>query len=162
VNCSDKPLILSHVGARALWESKRLCRDDVLRAVAETGGVIGVEAAPHTTMTMTRKTHDLDSYMEHFEYIANLVGIDCVSFGTDGLFGDHVGLHHVFAGSLSTQETANRTTAYEEVPFVKGLENPTEASINILRWLVRHGYGDEDIQKVIGLNALRVLKRVWV
>jgi microsomal dipeptidase-like Zn-dependent dipeptidase len=45
--------------------------------------------------------------------------------------------------------------------FVKGFENPTEASINILRWLVKAGYTEGDIQKVIGGNALRVLKQVW-
>jgi membrane dipeptidase len=162
VAVSDKPLILSHVGARALWESKRLSTDEVLRAVAEKGGVIAIEAAPHTTMTMTHKTHDIESYMEHFEYVANLIGIDHVSFGTDGLYGDHVGLHHVFSASLSTKETDNRSVAYQEVPFVRGLENPTEASWNILRWLVKHGYSDQDIAKVIGGNTLRVLKQVWI
>lgn len=161
INYSEKPIILSHVGARRLWESKRLCGDDVLKACAEHGGVIGIEAAPHTTMTRTHMTHDLDAYMEHFEYCANLVGIDHVSFGTDGLYGDHVGLHHLFAKSLATGETHNQTLEYQEVPYVKGLENPTEASWNILRWLVKHGYTDAEIKKVIGENALRVLKKVW-
>ena len=72
-----------------------------------------------------------------------------------------MGLHHLFAKSLATGETHNQRQAYQEVPYVKGLENPTEASWNILRWLVKHGYSDEDIQKVIGLNALRVLRQVW-
>ncbi|MBE3593384.1 MAG: membrane dipeptidase [Thermoanaerobacter sp.] len=158
---SEKPIIASHVGARALWESKRLFHDDLIKAIAEKGGIIAVEAAPHTTMTKTRMTHDIDSVMEHFEYIANLVGIDHVSFGIDSLYGDHVGLHHVFSSNLSTKETSNKILEYEEVPYVKGLENPTEASWNILRWLVKHGYSDEEIEKVIGGNALRVLKQVW-
>ncbi|MDD2561990.1 MAG: membrane dipeptidase [Eubacteriales bacterium] len=158
---SEKPIILSHIGARALWDSKRLCPDEVLTAVARRDGVLGIEAAPHTTMTHTHNTHDLDSYMEHFEYIANLAGIDHVSFGTDGLYGDHVGLHHLFAQSLATGDTRNRQASYEEVAYVKGLENPTEASVNILRWLVMKGYSDTDISKVLGGNALRVLKQVW-
>ena len=161
IEYSEKPIILSHVGARRLWDSKRLCGDDVLKACAGRGGVVAIEAAPHTTMTQTHLTHDLEAYMEHFEYCANLIGIDHVSFGTDGLYGDHVGLHHLFAKSLATGETHNQRQAYQEVPYVKGLENPTEASWNILRWLVKHGYSDEDIQKVIGLNALRVLRQVW-
>ncbi len=139
-----------------------MCNDDVIRAVAESGGVLGIEAAPHTTMTQTHRTHDLESFMEHFEYIANLAGIEHVSFGTDGLYGDHVGLHRQFAASLATGDTRNRAVTYEEVAYVKGLENPTEASVNILRWLVKHGYGDADIQKVLGGNALRVLNQVWV
>lgn len=86
-------------------------------------------------------THDLDSVMEHFEYVKNLIGIDHVGFGVDCLYGDHVGVHHAFAAALSTAETAN--TSYEEVPFVWGLENPTEASWNIIRWLVKHNYSEE-------------------
>jgi microsomal dipeptidase-like Zn-dependent dipeptidase len=93
--------------------------------------------------------------------LSNLIGIDHVSFGTDGLYGDHVGLHHVFSSSLSTKETSNQKAQYQEVDYVRGLENPTEASWNILRWLVSKGYGDKDIQKVIGGNALRVLRQVW-
>lgn len=85
--------------------------------------------------------------------------IDHVGFGVDCLYGDHVGVHHAFAAALSTAETAN--TSYEEVPFVWGLENPTEASWNIIRWLVKHNYSEEDIGKVIGGNAIRVLREVW-
>ncbi|HZD04394.1 MAG TPA: membrane dipeptidase, partial [Longimicrobiales bacterium] len=46
---SEKPIVLSHIGARALWDSKRLAPDEVLEAVAAKDGVIGIEAAPHTT-----------------------------------------------------------------------------------------------------------------
>lgn len=159
VMASEKPIIASHVGARKLWDIKRLFDDRLIKAIAEAGGVIAVEAAPHTTMTATHNTHDFYSVMEHFEYIANLVGIDHVSLGTDSLYGDHVGLHHEFAANLSKKDTSAKD--YKEVPFVWGLENPTEASWNYLRWFVKQGYSDEDIQKVLGGNALRVLKQVW-
>ena len=159
VMCSSKPIIMSHVGAKAVWDIKRMAGDKLLRAVGEKGGVIGIESAPHTTMSKTNMTHDIDSVMEHFEYVKDLVGIDHVGFGVDCLYGDHVGVHHAFAAALSTAETAN--TAYQEVPFVWGLENPTEASWNIVRWLVKHNYSDEDIAKVIGGNAIRVLREVW-
>jgi membrane dipeptidase len=161
VEFSEQPIILSHVGAKALWDSKRLFSDDVLKAVAARGGVIGIESAPHTTMTKTNNTHDIHSVMEHFEYIANLVGIDHVTFGIDSLYGNHVGLHHVFAEHFSKSVTGNIQAEYVEVPYVKGLENPTEASWNILRWLVSKGYSDVDIEKVIGGNTMRVLKQVW-
>jgi membrane dipeptidase len=32
---------------------------------------------------------------------------------------------------------------------------------NVVRWLVAHGYGDEDIAKVTGENVLRVLEETW-
>lgn len=67
----------------------------------------------------------------------------------------------MFAASLSKKDTSNLQVEYEEVPFVKGLENPTEASWNIIRWLVKKGYSEGDIEKVIGGNTLRVLKQNW-
>jgi membrane dipeptidase len=179
IEVSEKPIILSHIGARALWDSNRLAPDRVLVACAEKGGVIGIEAAPHTTLTYNNRTHSLDAFMEHFEYVKGLVGIDHVGFGPDSIFGDHVGLHHAYAANLSLKEAHGGTGEdpeagedaaaedaapdmdYEEVEYVEGIENPVEGSKNILRWLVKHGYSDEDIGKVMGGNALRLLDAAW-
>lgn len=164
---STKPIILSHIGARALWDSNRLAPDDVLKACADKGGVIGVEAAPHTTITRAQPTHTIDSVMEHFEHIKDLVGIDNVGFGPDTVYGDHVGLHDVYSAALSIKESRSSGAAsghggeFPKVPYVEGLENPTEGSKNIVRWLVKRGYSDEDIVKVMGGNALRLLRGVW-
>lgn len=160
IEASEKPTMITHVGARALWESNRLKPDYVLKACAEKGGVIGIEAAPHTTLTKQHPLHSIDSYMEHFEYVANLCGIDHVAFGPDTLFGDHVGLHHAFAAALSIGATRKHVQV-QEVPYVKGLENPAEVFPNVVRWLVAHGYRDEDIAKALGLNALRVFEQTW-
>lgn len=164
IEVSTKPIVLSHIGAKALWNTNRMAPDEVLKACADKGGVIGVEAAPHTTLTPTNRTHGLEAVMEHFEYIKDLVGIDHVSFGPDTVYGDHVGLHHAYSSSLSLKESKagnGQDMEFQEVEYVKGLENPTEASHNIVRWLVKEGYSDEDIIKVIGGNTLRVLKEVW-
>ncbi len=158
---STKPIFLSHVGAKTLWDSRRLAPDTVLKACAARGGVIGIEAAPHTTITQATTEHSIDSYMEHFEYVKDLVGIDHVAFGPDTLYGDHVGLHHAFAAHLSTKGTQGNAAAFEEVDYVRGIENPTEGSKNTLRYLVQQGYSDEDIAKAMGQNVLRVLKEVW-
>lgn len=160
IEASEKPTFITHVGARGLWNTSRLKTDDALRACAAKGGVIGIEAAPHTTLTARHPRHSIESYMEHFEYIANLVGIDHVAFGPDTLFGDHVGLHHAFAAALSIGSIM-KGMQFEEVPYVKGLENPAEVFPNVTRWLVAHGYKREEIAKVLGLNALRVLKETW-
>jgi len=162
---SEAPILLSHIGARALWDSNRLAPDDVLVACAEKGGLIGIEAAPHTTLTYNHRTHDLEAYMEHFEYIKSLVGIDHVGFGPDSVYGDHVGLHRTYSANLSIEESRGRAGGtgqeYEPVEYVEGIENPTEGSINIVRWLVGAGYSDEDISKVMGGNALRIMGQVW-
>ena len=46
--------------------------------------------------------------------------------------------------------------------YVDGVENPAEAFFNIIGWLVKHGYSDDEIRLVVGQNTLRVLKEVWV
>ncbi len=160
IEASEKPILISHVGARALWNSNRMKPDSILKACAEKGGVIGIEAAPHTTITEKHPVHTIESFMEHLTYIANLVGIDHVAIGPDTLFGDHVGLHHAFASHLSIASSRG-SRQVDEVEYVKGLENPAEVFPNVIRWLVKHGYKDEDIAKVVGLNALRVLKATW-
>ena len=164
VEWSEKPIVLSHIGDRALWDSRRLAPDEVMEAVAAKGGVIGIEAAPHTTLTKANRTHGLEAFMEHFEYVKRLVGIDHVGFGPDSIYGDHVGLHHVYAANLSLAESrgdGKSDQEYEEVPFVKGLENPTEGSHNLIRWLVKEGYSDEDVEKAMGGNALRLMREAW-
>jgi len=160
IETSEKPIFITHAGARALWNTKRMKPDEVLKAMAAKGGVIGIEAAPHTTLTKKHPKHSIESYMEHFEYCADLVGIDHVAFGPDTLFGDHVGLHHYFAKQLSIG-AASRGMEYEEVEFVDGIENPGEAFPNIVRWLVKHDYSDGDIAKTIGGNVMRVLEEAW-
>jgi len=160
IEVSDKPIFITHAGARGLWNTKRMKPDEVLKAMAAKGGVIGIEAAPHTTLTKKNPKHSIESFMEHFEYCADLVGIDHVAFGPDTLFGDHVGLHHYFAKQLSIK-SAHGAQPFEEVEFVDGIENPAEAFPNIVRWLVKHDYSDGDISKAIGGNVMRVLEEVW-
>ncbi len=159
IECSDQPIFITHAGARTLWKTSRMKPDEVIRACAKQGGVIGVEAAPHTTLTERRPQHSIESYMEHFEYIANLVGIDHVAFGPDTLFGDHVGLHRLFAKNMSIGQ-AQEGPQFEPVSYVDGLENPGDFP-NIVRWLVTHGYDDQDIAKVMGKNVMKVLHDVW-
>ncbi|HEV8655386.1 MAG TPA: membrane dipeptidase [Candidatus Limnocylindria bacterium] len=160
IEASEKPIFITHAGARGLWNTKRMKPDEVLKAMAAKGGVIGIEAAPHTTLTKKHPKHSIESFMEHFEYCADLIGIDHVAFGPDTLFGDHVGLHHYFAKQLSIK-AAHGAQAFEEVAFVDGIENPAEAFPNIVRWMVKHDYSDGDIGKAIGGNVMRVLEEVW-
>ena len=115
---SELPIVISHAGARALWDTPRLKPDHVLEAMAAKGGILGIEPAPHTTLTEQHPHHSIESCMVHFKYAVKLLGIDHVGFGPDTMFGGHVGLHQAYA--------------------------------------------DPDIVKVIGGNALRVLKQVWV
>ncbi|GAB7095170.1 membrane dipeptidase [Halolamina litorea] len=154
---STDPVMLSHNGARELLDITRLDEDEVLEAVADTGGVIGIQSAPHNVASPDHPKHTIESVMDHFQYVEELVGIDHVSFGPDTLYGDHVGLHKYMGKNY------DKYPDWQEIEFdyVEGMENPTEAWHNIVRWLVREGYSDEEIRKVTGGNTLRVLETVW-
>jgi membrane dipeptidase len=154
---SAKPVLITHAGARTVWDTPRMKPDEVIVGCAQTGGVIGIEAAPHTTISADHPQHSLESVMDHFTYCVDLVGIDHVTFGPDTLFGDHVGLHSAFAGNFALEQPR----PFEKVPYVDGIENPAENYHNIIGWLVKHGYSDEDIQKVVGGNIMRVLREIW-
>ena len=166
IEASDKPIMISHAGARALNGTARMFPDEVLTALAERDGVIGIEAAPHTTYTRNHPEHSIESYMEHMEYCIELMGIDHVGAGPDTLYGDHVALHGVWFGQTGRghyprPRTREGVVEPRRVEYVRGLENPSECLINITRWLVKHGYSDQEIEKLIGGNALRLLRRVW-
>ena len=156
---SGQPVCITHAGARSVWPTPRMKPDEVLLACARTGGVIGIEAAPHTTLSARHPRHSIESVMDHFTYCADLLGIEHVAFGPDTFFGDHVGFHTEFAGQLGVHSPG--APAFDKVPFVAGLENPAENFRNIVGWLVGHGYSDADIQAVIGGNVLRVLRQAW-
>ena len=156
---SSRPVFLTHGGARQVWDIPRMKPDDVLRAVAETGGVIGMSAAPHTTLSAAHPLHCIDSVMDHFQYCLDLVGLEHVAFGPDTLYGDHVGLHVQFAHLMMGVGAAG--PPHERVAYVDGLENPTENFGNICGWLVQHGFSDDEIRAVVGGNVLRALRDVW-
>jgi membrane dipeptidase len=156
-NLSSKPVFISHAGARALWDIPRMKPDHVIKAVADTGGVIGIEAAPHTTLTTKHPLHSIESVMEHFEYCVDLVGIDHVSFGPDTVFGDHVGFHEAYAAHMDAGDEGEHPRA----PYVEGIENISEYP-NVVRWLVKHRYSDDDVARAIGGNTLRALREVWI
>lgn len=158
---SDCPVFMTHAGARAIWDIPRLKSDEALRAIADTGGVIGMSAAPHTTISHAHPRHSILSVMDHFMYCLDLVGIDHVGFGPDTLYGDHVGLHTTFAGLLN-KDSSTAGPEHERVPYVDGLENPTENFHNIATSLVQHGFTDDEIAKVLGGNILRALENIWI
>jgi len=145
---SSKPVLDTHTRPKGEDED-RGASDEELRAVADTGGVVAV--ASSATIP------DIETYMEHFEYMVDLVGIDHVAFGPDVLYGDHRRL----LGSLAEKYGLEIPMEMDGRYHVKGLENPTEAWHNIVRWLVGEGYDDEAIRKVIGENVLRALGEIW-
>jgi membrane dipeptidase len=160
IKASTRPVFITHAGARGLWPTNRMKTDETIIECAKRGGVIGIEAAPHTTLSPQHPRHSLESVMDHFQYCVDLVGLEHVSFGPDTLFGDHVGLHTTFAGLLAMEPRPGAPVP-ERVQWVDGLENPAESFHNIAAWLVQEGFTDEEIAKVLGGNILRALEAIW-
>jgi microsomal dipeptidase-like Zn-dependent dipeptidase len=68
--------------------------------------------------------------------------------------------HHQRAWPEGLPPNYNAAEMVQGLDYVKGLENPAEFT-NIARGLVRDGYSDSEIAKVMGLNGLRVIEACW-
>lgn len=149
---SRAPVVVSHAGARAVWPTPRMKPDAVLDAVAGTGGVVAISAAPNSTLSAAHPRHNLDSAMDHLTYVADRLGIGHVALGPDTFFGDHVGLYEAVG-----HRTTWTTPPHEEIRYVAGLENPGESARNATAWLLDRGWAEPEIARVVGGNVLRVL-----
>src|SRR5258708_1720408 len=68
IEASEKPVFITHAGARALWNTKRMKPDDVIKACAAKGGIIAIEPEPHTTLTQRHPNPHTARFMEHSHY----------------------------------------------------------------------------------------------
>jgi membrane dipeptidase len=168
IKASDKPVYNSHSGPAAIARG-HTTSNEVLKALAEKDGLLGVGGAGSGLSTEKNPIGSIESYMECVEYCINLMGIDHVGCGPDTLYGDHQGLYkYWFARRLGhytrpVRRAAPRRTlppGVETPGYVKGLENPNEF-VNVARWMIKHGYSDNEIAKIVGLNAIKLLEKVW-
>ncbi|MBV8692638.1 MAG: membrane dipeptidase [Actinobacteria bacterium] len=79
VEQSTRPVIASHSGARARADFPRFLTDDEIRAVAGTGGLIGLWPYNHRG----KGVRDMDDLIGHARYVADLVGPQHLCIGTD-------------------------------------------------------------------------------
>jgi len=169
IEASGVPIYNSHSGPAAIAQG-HTTGDEVLQALAESGGLIGVGGAGRGLRTEKNPVGSIESYMECVEYCIDLMGVDHVGCGPDTLYGAHQELysvwfplrmgHHERPGT-ETEKPFPAPEGMVDPGYVKGLENPNEY-VNIARWMILHGYSDGEIQKVVGHNALRLLGEVWV
>lgn len=156
LNLSTTPVISSHANARTICHQVRNLSDDHIRAIAKTGGVIGVHAINFLISESVQPT--LDDLLKHVVHIAEIGGVECVGLGPDLMEEWQEGNHKaVTEGAAKFASIPVRPTSYT---YPQGMSSLAELP-NFTNGLIRVGFSNEDILKILGGNFLRVYGQVW-
>jgi membrane dipeptidase len=156
------PALITHAGCAAVYDHPRNKTDAVLRAVADTGGVVGVYELPFLAPGPKQTT--LDQYMAHLLHALKVCGEDHVGMGSDALLT-------TFDTSPESMAAWNADIAARKAsgvgapgegppPFVDGLNRPDRMAV-VAGELSRRGYKDPVVEKVLGLNFQRAFTETW-
>lgn len=154
---SKAPVTANHSSAYSVYNHARGKTDECLRAIADTGGLIGVLAVPAYLTDADIPT--IDHMLDHIEYIADLIGWQHVAIGTDWPLQAPIELQQpIFAPD--NKDTAFRPEDRLDVTVnLAGFDDCRDMP-NITRGLVSRGWADDAIKGVLGENALRVFEAV--
>lgn len=146
---AQKPVIASHSNCRALANSMRNLTDQQIEALAQKGGVIGMNALSAFTRDVcdssgnnTRLT--AEDLLDHVDHIVKITGIEHVGLGFD--FCDGFGDYLTSGGSIETYDVLNGHESLHEMTS----------------GLIRRGYSDDDILLILGGNFMRVFEATLV
>ncbi|MBI3980078.1 MAG: membrane dipeptidase [Chloroflexi bacterium] len=158
---SSQPVVFTHSNVRALSNTTRNKPDDIIKLMAEKGGVQGLTSLPKMVREDLRNA-TLDDLLNHVDYLKRLVGVDHIGIGTD--FTDAVDrgikMSEGDAKVWRTRRPEMLGTVDEwELPYARGLRHSGELP-NVTAGLVTRGYTDDEIRKILGENWLRVLAQV--
>lgn len=148
LSLTKHPVIISHCAAKAVSAD---LSDEQIRAIAQNGGVLGLHfystyMAKRLANGIVAEEIGVSDLVDHIDYIANLVGIDHVGLGADFFptYGE-------WAEFQEAQGTYN----------IKWVIKDKSAMPDVTRELVFRGYSDSEIQKIVGLNFLRICHIVF-
>ena len=131
IQTTKSPIVASHSNCRALCNHRRNLTDEMIKLLADNGGVMGMNFAP-AFVDEKKDNASLERVLDHVDHIVKVVGADYVGLGSD------------FDGIESTP---------------KGLEDVTKMPY-FTEGLMKRGYKEDDIVKILGGNLLRVFKKV--
>ncbi len=158
------PVINTHGNVRALNDNPRCNSDKMIEAIARTGGVVGITAFsdfmarnPGNSHLMNTPQVGLDKYLDQFDYVKKLVGVEHVGISPDNVCDG--------GAKPCPWATQNRLVmapeAYSEIwTWAKGFESMEELP-NVVKGFISRGWTTRDIRKVLGENWLRVYEKAW-
>lgn len=130
IEVSKKPLIISHTNIRKFVDTPRNIDDEILEAVHDNKGIVGLSAI--SPLIKAKKRPTINDLIKHFMYVYERFGADNLAIGTD------------FLGLLG-------------IPAPKGFESIDKVQY-LLEKLKQQGVKESDIEKIAYKNALRVLR----
>ena len=159
---SRRPVLITHAGCAAVHAHPRNKSDEVLRAVAAGGGVVGIYELPYLSAGPAQQS--LEVYMAHMLHALKICGEDHVGIGSDAILTP-------FDTSAENMAAWNKDVAARKAagiaapgegrpPFVVGLIRPVRAE-SIARALRKRGQPLRVIEKVLGANFQRAFAETW-
>jgi membrane dipeptidase len=158
---SNAPVVASHTGARGISNVARTKTDEEIKAIARTGGVIGVYTVPFFLSSV--KKANIENMLDHIDYIVNAVGWEHTGIGTDWPLSMPKSIQKrsmlpwALKAGHRAEDGVNEVRVLENL---KGFDDYRDFP-NITRGLVKRGYKDNEIKGILGENFLRVAQQVW-
>jgi len=154
---SKKPVIISHGNCRALYPGYPRCvPDEAIKAMAKTGGVMGINFI--SSMVKAHEPTTIDDVIDHFDHVTRLAGIEHVGVGSDmGIESNDFMPPEQLAQMLAGMDAKYHAHHREAVAH---LDHPRRI-YDLTEGLVRRKYADEDIRRILGENWQRVLSEIW-
>lgn len=159
---SSKPMVASHSGCVAVNEHMRGKPDEVIRAIADTDGFIGICCIPH----FLGRSRDIQALLDHIDHVAKRFGVDHVAIGTDVAYTSRQMAAEQKKVSSRRRVRGSWESLWPEGSLeTSGMTGEKERlSLAWTNWpmftvgLVQRGYSDDDIQMILGGNVMRVAK----
>ena len=162
IAASTRPVLITHAGCSAVHAHPRNKSDEQLRALVKRGGVIGIYELSFINTNSPQPT--LEDYLAHLTHALDVCGEDHVGIGSDTLATEFETTPEILAAweaDIARRKAAGVGAPGEgPLPFAVGL-NRSDRSHVIADELARKGYSSRAIEKVLGLNFLRVFRETW-
>jgi membrane dipeptidase len=149
-SATDRPTIFSHSNPRALVDHPRNIPDELIRACAAGGGVIGLNGVG---IFLGDNDTRAETLARHIDYVAQLVGPQHVGLGLDAVFDQES-----MDASLS-QNTGLWPPQYGYRPGIRFYQ--PEQLPELTAALLARGWAERDVRGLLGENLLRVAEAVW-